>query len=232
VFDESLRYGEDVDLVWRLHDAGWRVRYDPAVKVQHDEPANWRSLLDRRFRYGTSAASLSQRHPQATQPLALSVLPAVATAAVVAGRPRLAAAGAVAGWVATRRVRVDAGLPADGTTFDVSRALAQTWIGTGRYTAQFLAPVAVGFALLGGRRRRLTVAALLAAPGVAELVTSRPALDPARVVAGALADDLAYGAGVWTGCVRERTLRPLRPVIRGWRPNPLKARTPATMKDA
>ena len=24
-FDVSLRYGEDVDLVWRLHAAGWRV---------------------------------------------------------------------------------------------------------------------------------------------------------------------------------------------------------------
>ena len=31
--DTALRYGEDVDLVWRLHDAGWRVRYDPAVVV-------------------------------------------------------------------------------------------------------------------------------------------------------------------------------------------------------
>ena len=28
-FDEALRYGEDVDLVWRLHDAGHRVIYDP-----------------------------------------------------------------------------------------------------------------------------------------------------------------------------------------------------------
>jgi len=26
-FDETLRYGEDVDLVWRLHDRGWLVRY-------------------------------------------------------------------------------------------------------------------------------------------------------------------------------------------------------------
>src|SRR5262249_9724176 len=28
-FDPALRYGEDVDLVWRLYDAGWRIRYDP-----------------------------------------------------------------------------------------------------------------------------------------------------------------------------------------------------------
>ncbi len=29
-FDEALHLGEDVDLVWRLHDAGWQVRYGPA----------------------------------------------------------------------------------------------------------------------------------------------------------------------------------------------------------
>ena len=32
VFDPALRYGEDVDLIWRLHDAGWRVRYEPSVQ--------------------------------------------------------------------------------------------------------------------------------------------------------------------------------------------------------
>jgi hypothetical protein len=58
-FDEALRYGEDVDLVWRLLDAGWRVRYEPDVVVAHDE----RHRVRRRFRYGTSAAPLRARHP-------------------------------------------------------------------------------------------------------------------------------------------------------------------------
>ena len=59
VFDESMRTGEDVDLVWRLHEAGWRIRYDPAVQVAHHEPATWPALLARRYRYGTSAAPLA-----------------------------------------------------------------------------------------------------------------------------------------------------------------------------
>ena len=37
-FDESLRNGEDVDLVWRLIEAGWRVRYEPAVQVGTASP--------------------------------------------------------------------------------------------------------------------------------------------------------------------------------------------------
>ena len=43
-FDEGLPLGEDVDLVWRLHDAGWQVRYEPGIRVAHDdrvEPAAW-----------------------------------------------------------------------------------------------------------------------------------------------------------------------------------------------
>ena len=35
-FDEGLRFGEDVDLVWRLDEAGWRCRYEPASEVLHD----------------------------------------------------------------------------------------------------------------------------------------------------------------------------------------------------
>ena len=30
-----------------------------------------------------------------------------------------------------------------------------------------------------------------------------------------VADDVAYGLGVWTGCLRERTLGPLLPTLRG-----------------
>lgn len=36
-FDERyFMYLEDVDLCWRLHRAGWRVRYEPAAEAVHD----------------------------------------------------------------------------------------------------------------------------------------------------------------------------------------------------
>ena len=44
-FDPDLRVGEDVDLVWRMLVAGWRVRYEPSVTVHHREPARWGGLL-------------------------------------------------------------------------------------------------------------------------------------------------------------------------------------------
>jgi mycofactocin system glycosyltransferase len=209
VFDEALRYGEDVDLVWRLHAAGWRIRYDPSVQVAHREPDTWRGLLARRFRYGTSAAPLARRHPDAMAPLVLHPWPAAAVAALLARRPMLAAA-AFAGYIASlRRTLRAAQAPADGVVPACATAVRRTWIGIGRYVAQFALPPALAAFAFGGRRRwsrRAAVAALLLAPA-----------GPTRYAAARLADEAAYGAGVWTGCLRERTLTPLRPTL-AWHP--------------
>ncbi|MFZ0046031.1 MAG: mycofactocin biosynthesis glycosyltransferase MftF, partial [Streptosporangiaceae bacterium] len=90
IFDPALRYGEDVDLIWRLHDAGWRVRYDPSVRVPHDGPVRWPGLLGRRYRYGTSAAPLARRHPASLAPLVLQPWPAITVAALLGRRPAVA----------------------------------------------------------------------------------------------------------------------------------------------
>jgi hypothetical protein len=74
---------------------------------------------------------------------------------------------------------------------------------------------------VGGRHsrgRRLAAASLLLGPPLNSWLTRRPALDPVRFTLGHLADDLAYGAGVWTGAVREHTAVPIRPVISSRRP--------------
>jgi len=44
----------------------------------------------------------------------------------------------------------------------------------------------------------------------------RPPIDPARWLAVRVADDLAYGAGVWWGALRHRTLAPLWPDLSDW----------------
>jgi hypothetical protein len=40
---------------------------------------------------------------------------------------------------------------------------------------------------------------------------TRPQLDPVRYVVALRLDDLAYGAGLWTGAVRRRSVRALLP---------------------
>lgn len=212
-FDPALRYGEDVDLVWRLHEVGWRIRYDPSVQVAHREPRTWPATLARRYRYGTSAAPLAARHPKAMRHLVLAPGPAATVAALLARRPALAAVAFAAHTARTRRRVRAVELPATGLVTATARGVAQTWLGFGRYASQFAAPlVLAGMAVRGERRwgRRAALASLLLAPAC---TPARAPLPPTTRLLGRLADDLAYGAGVWTGCLKNRTLRPLAPAI-------------------
>jgi mycofactocin system glycosyltransferase len=184
-FDPALRYGEDVDLIWRLHAMGRLVRYDPAVVVEHAEPRTWRALLTRRFRYGTSAAPLAMRHPHEMAPLVLPTW----------------------GGLTIPRALRRAGVPSRDARRIAATALGQTWLGIGRYVTQFAAPAVPVLA-------PIAVPLVLAGP-VGTWLRKRPQLDLARFVVGHLADDIAYGAGVYAGCVRHRTSIPLRPRIAG-----------------
>lgn len=209
VFDQKLRVGEDVDLVWRLQRAGWRVRYDPHVHVGHQEPATRIALLARRFRYGTSAAPLALRHPRSVPPLVVSPWPALTVLALLARRPLPATVGfALAAWTTIRTLR-RAGIPT-GTALRVTMtAVHRTWLGIGRYSAQFAAPLLVLACLAPDRQplrrwgRRAAVASLL-------LGSAHSGKSPTLT---AIADDIAYGHGVLAGCLRHRTVIPVRPVI-------------------
>jgi mycofactocin system glycosyltransferase len=233
-FDEALRYGEDVDLVWRLIEAGWRVRYEPAVRVGHAEPTSRPALLRRRFRYGTSAAPLARRHPGSVAPLVLQPWPAITMAALLARRP-LTAGAAFAASAALLAARLRAsGLPSRGVIRPMAGGVWQTWLGTGRWCGQYAGPaLLVAIASPGGRApaqrwgRRLAAASLLAGPPLAQWARDRGG-DPLRFTAAALADQAAYGAGVYAGCLRERIIAPVLPVI-AWKPfEGLRAARPGT----
>jgi mycofactocin system glycosyltransferase len=216
-FDPDLRVGEDVDLVWRLHAADHRVRYAPDVHVDHQEPTTWHELLGRRARYGTSAAPLAKRHPGNLAPLVLHPWPALTVAALLARRPAIAAGG-FAGAVFTMLKTLKAGdIPTEGVVRAMGTAVHQTWLGTGRYGTQFAAPVLAALLARRGWGRRAAVASLLLGPPLTRWFADRPALDPVRYTAGALADDIAYGAGVWAGCLTHRTAAPVLPEI-AWHP--------------
>jgi mycofactocin glycosyltransferase len=224
VFDPALRWGEDVDLVWRLHAAGWRIRYDPAAQVSHHEPDGWAALLMRRFRYGTSAAPLALRHPGQVPPLVLHPWPALTVAGLLAGSPAMAGLSFTGSVVAMRRAVHRAGLPDRGVVPATLEGTRQTWLGIGRYACQYGMPVlAAALVAPGGagqaRRwaRRAAAASLLLGPPLTAWSARRNSLDPVRYVLGHLADDVAYGTGVWTGALRARSTAPVRPVI-AWHP--------------
>ncbi len=86
-FDPEIRFGEDVDLVWRLDEAGWSCRYEPAVEAHHPPRPTWRAWVRQRVDYGSSAAPLSKRHPGRLAPVRMSGWSAGAWALAAVGHP-------------------------------------------------------------------------------------------------------------------------------------------------
>ncbi|GAA5158755.1 MULTISPECIES: mycofactocin biosynthesis glycosyltransferase MftF [Amycolatopsis] len=214
-FDERLRFGEDVDLVWRLVARGGRVRYEPAAEVLHVPRKTWRAWARQRFDYGTSAAPLARRHGhQAIAPLRISGWTALAWGLVAARRPALGVAVALGTAALLPRKLRPLGVPARESLTIALRGHLRA----GRYLADVLTrtwgPVAVPLLLATRRGRALLALAL--ARHLAEWREARPDLDPARWLLARTADDLCYGAGVWRSCLRERNFLPLVPDFSNW----------------
>jgi mycofactocin system glycosyltransferase len=209
-FDEGMRTGEDVDLIWRLVEAGHRVRYDPAVTVTHHEPEQWRVLLERRFRYGTSAGPLAAKHPDNMPPMIVNPWPTAAVAGALTRHPLIAAAGAIGSIVQTRKALEQAKVPAEQAPRMAGGGIVQTWLAAGRYTTQLATPLLL--AGLARKRTRAGAASLLLGAAVANWARGTRDLDPVSFVAGHVVDDVVYGAGVWRGAIAERTAVPLIPV--------------------
>ncbi|MET7702456.1 mycofactocin biosynthesis glycosyltransferase MftF [Streptomyces sp. NPDC005485] len=213
-FDETLRYGEDVDLVWRLAGQGSLVRYEPASEVRHAPRSRWSAWARQRFDYGTSAAPLALRHGTAAAPLRVSPWTLACWAAVAAGRPAAAAGTALITASLLPRKLHPVGVPAQEA---VALALRGHW-GAGRMFADAVTrswwPVAVP-ALAASRNGRLLLAAAWGRH-LADWHTQRPPLALPQWFAARVGDDLAYGAGVWWGALRHRTLAPLRPDTSDW----------------
>jgi mycofactocin system glycosyltransferase len=91
-FRERMYVGEDVDFVWRMNGAGWRVRYEPGALMGHDHRVTFRAWFARRADYGTSAAALEELHPGVVRPLYASWWTVGAWTAALSGRPVTAAA--------------------------------------------------------------------------------------------------------------------------------------------
>lgn len=211
-FDRSMRVGEDVDLVWRLVEAGHRARYEPTSVVAHRPRPSWSALWRQRVAYGTSAAPLARRHGSAVAPVRTTVWSLAVWGLVAVRRPLLALSVAAATTVALTR-RLDALRGRDAAPIALEGHLA-AGVQLCRAVRRVWWPIAV-VALLCARRARPVLLGALVVPEVVAAVrrrTVQPLVDLPRVAV----DDVAYGAGVWRGVFTERSARALLPEISVW----------------
>lgn len=222
-FDEALSSGEDVDLCWRLIDAGMRLRYEPIALVAHDHRVAPRDWMARKAFYGTSAAPLSTRHPGKTAPLVISG-PALAAWLLIAlgtvfGYLASLAIAALTGCRVARTLRGPEITFADTLTVTL-RGVAAAGLQIASALCRHYWPIALLASVVSRRCRQVVLVAALV-DGVVDWLRHSPRADaPARPL-GLPAylllkriDDIAYGAGLWEGVLRERNLAALKPQIR------------------
>jgi hypothetical protein len=209
-----MRVAEDVDLVWRLTGAGWRVRYEPGAAVAHAHPVAPGEWLRRRAFYGTGAALLAARHGSAVAPVVLSPRTALAWALVAAGRRgRPVAAGLLVVDIArlARRLANPGGTPPVPIAAAlVLRGSAAAGVTLARSVTRHHWPLALVAALASRRIRRWVITAAVADAGLAWWPYRRE-VGVARFAVARRLEDLAYGAGLWAGAWRARDPRALRP---------------------
>ncbi|MFN7151721.1 MAG: mycofactocin biosynthesis glycosyltransferase MftF [Microthrixaceae bacterium] len=211
-FDESMRVGEDVDLVWRAVDGGHRVRYEPSALVVHRIRPTWSAWARQRVGYGRSAASLDERHPGQVAPAVCSWWSLALWSLALAGHPL--AATSVGAATTAALARSLEGLP----LAEVARLGASGHLSAGRQLAcaalRVWWPLLLVGSIVSRRVRRVAMGcAAISAAGAWSDASDRTRVDlaPWELAAISLVDDAAYGAGVWQGCWRRRSWRALLP---------------------
>ncbi|MGH2954362.1 MAG: glycosyltransferase family 2 protein [Solirubrobacterales bacterium] len=90
-FVEGIRSGGDVDLCWRLREAGWTLEYRPEAGVVHRHRETLSGFLAQIARYAAGARWLDDRHPGASPrwPLVPGLVGSARDIAANAARGRL-----------------------------------------------------------------------------------------------------------------------------------------------
>jgi mycofactocin system glycosyltransferase len=214
-FDPELRVGEDVDLVWRLAAEVGTIRYAPEVVVHHRPRPSWRAWFAQRRLYGRSAVDLAARHGAVVAPARCSRWSFAAWVCVMCRRPFVGVGLAVGSSLALIPKLENVPDPA----MEAVRIAGWGQLHAGRGLALAVSrvwwPIVIPAALFS-RRLRPGVAAAMLAPAAWDWFRGARPTGPVRSVGLRVADDMAYGVGVWQQVVRRRDGRALAPELTEW----------------
>jgi mycofactocin system glycosyltransferase len=213
-FDPEMRVGEDVDLFWRMEEAGWTVRYAPDVVNHHRVRTSLKEFSSRRASYGGSAAPLELRHKNRLIPARPSLSGLGVLAALAVGRPGLALG--IAGYeLARQRQILPPSVPLPVAAEMAGRTIWSDVFWLGHLLRRDWWPVGLLVLLLTPKSRLARAAAVaMSIEPVRDHLLSPTRLDPARSLALRALDDASYGTGVIGGALRWRVLNVVAPRIR------------------
>jgi mycofactocin system glycosyltransferase len=217
-FVESLHLGEDVDFCWRMRKSGLYALYVPAGEVKHKHRNRLRSMLRRRFDYGTSEAVLHKLHPEKTKILQVRPLPAVVFAGLCGSvlfldlRFVLVAVlcfllGALSKIFKLHKYRLR--LSFRRVLFSLARIHTSSLYFLAFHLIRYylILLIILGFAV---HTLWILVSALLMYAAIVDYSVKRPQLVFPLFLIYYTLDHISYQAGVLVGCMRKRSTRSYR----------------------
>jgi mycofactocin system glycosyltransferase len=220
-FREALYVGEDVDLCWRLQDAGHTLEYRTLGRVAHKHRNRLGSFFKRRFEYGTSEPMLQQLHagrkktlylPWSESLFWLSAVFAIALKTLLplgVGIATLLLNGLKKhAKLKSRRIPVGVGSVGLAILRSNLRFVSHCCGFISRYYLVLLPviwPLSIRVALL--------VLAMHLTAGIVQFVVNKPKLNPFLFLLFFTLEQVAYQSGVWWGCIRRFNFNPVLPRI-------------------
>ena len=220
-FDAALRVGEDVDFIWRTLRSGQRAWYVPTGRVVHDHRVRWGDWLRRRADYGSSEADLQQRFPEGRR---LMHLPRVSLLLLLSmaltpwfgfwGLGPVAVAATLFGGELLQKQRelrrIGVALPTAQVAIALGREHAAALYHLSASAVRYYSLPLLAVSAMQPHGLPTIILLLIIAP-LADHWRLQPQLSRPVFIGLYGLELAAYQVGLWRGCWRRCTLRPLLP---------------------
>jgi mycofactocin system glycosyltransferase len=220
-FRETLHVGEDVDLCWRLQDAGHILEYRPMGRVSHKHRNRLAAFCSRRFDYGTSEPELQQLHAGRVKTLylpwteSLFWLIVVLSMTLKTGLPLFMAAGLLLVDGIKKHAKLKTRhLPV--TRRQVYTAIIRGYLAFVHHCCSFISRyylVVVPLVLLLSPLTAAVIFGMHLSAGIVEYTVKKPRLNPLLFLLFFTLEQASYQSGVWWACICRVNFNPVLPRI-------------------
>lgn len=217
--NEGQRVGEDVDLCWKLKEAGFRLVYVPKGRVRHKHRNRFLQTFSRRFDYGTSEPLLHRKHPQSGKrypwnSATMAILGLCASVLLLGTLLPLGLALIVLiADTLSRKRRYQRQIRIALPLKDIFKSTVETHFQLIYYLTSHLARYHLVTMMVSALVFKPLVPLLIAAvivPSASEFVTKRPRLSYPLFLFFYLAEQLSYQLGVLHGSIAEKAFTSYR----------------------